>query len=132
METLPDIDKKTLNEMKWEFVSEVLHRDLDQLDGVDAPKGIFPNERQFEIILERAKYYGTGFLGIEPEKDGEFFDVRVYEEYKIYGPTAPEWFMDAFKQMKGEPDLEFSATYHVPDHVAAIYYYAKMAGKNEK
>lgn len=128
---LPEISDEKLQEIKGDFISEVLHKDLERYDGVGAQKGIFPNEKQFEIILDRSAFFGTGFYGIEPERHGEYFDCDVYECYKTV-PTDPRWFLEAFDKFKGKaPNLNYSATYHIPDYVAMIYYLGKINGTKE-
>ena len=83
-------------------------------DGFDVPSISYFNEEQFQIVLERVKEKGIGIYGIEPWKNGEYFDLDTFEDYKTY-PQDPEWYFTAFNKFKqtGE-DLQYSASYYVP------------------
>ena len=72
------------------------------------------SEEDFKILLERARELGVGIYGIEPWRNGCYYDVAVCEEYNK-DPADPDWYMTAFKKFRqtGEP-LQYAASYHIP------------------
>jgi len=73
-------------------------------------------KREWAIFfrLERGKKKGIGIYGIEPWRNGEYFDLDTFENYKTF-PQDPEWYFSAFQKFKkrGE-DLQYSASFYVP------------------
>lgn len=84
-------------------------------DGFDSSDIKYFSEHDFEIVIHRVKELGLGIYGIEPWKDGEFYDVRVHEQ-STEDPTDPSWYEEAFRDFKNSGDkLLYGATYHIPD-----------------
>tara|TARA_B110000977_G_C10833369_1_gene399003 strand:- start:51 stop:473 length:423 start_codon:yes stop_codon:yes gene_type:complete len=82
-------------------------------DGFDAKSIKYFSETDFKIVLDRVKKLGIGIAGIEPWKDGEFYDVVVYELITD-NPANPEWYLKAFEDFKKvEKNLQYSATFLV-------------------
>jgi len=73
-------------------------------------------EEEFRIVLSRIKEHRLGLFGIEPFKDGEWYNCRTFEEYGD-NPTDPNWYMTVFDMFreKGGQNLQWSARYYVPD-----------------
>ena len=98
-----------------EYLDKNIFHGLKNLnDGFDAESIQYFSQADFEIVLSRIEKLGLGITGIEPWKNGEFFDVAVYEEF-TKNPSDPNWYKNAFKGFVelGE-DLQYAATYYVP------------------
>jgi hypothetical protein len=84
-------------------------------DGFDAEIIKYFSETDFQIVLNRVEKLGIGVLGIEPWKNGEFYDVKTYEEYAT-NPTDSKWYQQAFDDFKKrDSDLQYAATYSMPE-----------------
>ena len=84
-------------------------------DGFDAMSIKYFSETDFKIVLERVKEFGIGITGIEPWKDGEFYDVMIYEMV-TNNPADPEWYLKAFEDFKkDDKNLQYAASYSVSD-----------------
>lgn len=82
-------------------------------DGFDAASIQYFSEQDFEIVLQRVKKYGIMVYGIEPWKDGGFYDVKVASEY-----PGDHWYEAAFQYFKSKrKKLVYAATYCVPDEL---------------
>lgn len=100
---------------KEQFLNENIFHELQNLnDGFDSHKIKYFSANNFRIILERIEKLGIGIYGIEPWKNGEFYDVSVYEDYTD-NPLDPLWYNQAFNEFisTGE-ELQYSATYCIP------------------
>lgn len=107
-----------LEKKKKGFLNQNIFSGLQNLnDGFDA-KGIFYfSEKDFEEVLNRIKKYSLGIYGIEPWKNGEFFDVLVYEDF-ANDPTDSTWYFKAFESFKAtKQNLQFAATYYIPKSI---------------
>ena len=83
-------------------------------DGFDSPGINYFSENDFSTILERVEKFNIGIYGIEPWKNGEFYDVKVYDNYTD-NPLDPKWYNQAFKEFKSSSvELQYSATYLIP------------------
>jgi hypothetical protein len=98
-----------------EYLDKNIFQGLKNLnDGFDAVSIKYFSQTDFEIVLARIEKFGLGITGIEPWKDGEFFDVAVYEDFTI-NPSNPNWYKKAFKGfVELNEDLQYAATYYVP------------------
>ena len=83
-------------------------------DGFDAESIRYFSEADFRIVLQRIEKFGFGIYGIEPWKNGSFFDVYGYDDYSKK-PTDPEWYHSAFNDFiaTGE-ELLYAASYYIP------------------
>lgn len=83
-------------------------------DGFDAESIQYFSQTDFEMVLSRIEKYGVGILGIEPWKNGEFFDAVGYEDF-TKNPSDPNWYKKAFKGfVELGQNLQYAATYCVP------------------
>lgn len=101
---------------KYEYLSKHIFFGLSDLnDGFDVACISYFTEAQFEVVLQRVKEKRlVGIYGIEPWKDGEFFDVDTFENYKTY-PQDPNWYFTSFEKFKKLGlDLQYSASFYVP------------------
>ncbi len=101
---------------KYDYLNKYVFAGLQNVhDGFDASGVAYFNQSDFALVLARVESLGVDILGIEPWKNGEFYDVATYEDY-TENPTAPSWYWQAFQQFiaTGEP-LHYAATYSIPD-----------------
>lgn len=101
---------------KEEFLNINIYKGLKNLNnGFDAPSIKYFSEEDFEKVLTRVEKFNLGIYGIEPWKNGEFYDVKGYEEYGTI-PTNPKWYKKAFEEFKKSGNkLQYSATYQIPN-----------------
>ena len=84
-------------------------------DGFDAMSIKYFSETDFKIVLDRVKEFGIGITGIEPWKDGEFYDVTIYD-IVTDNPADPEWYLKAFEDFKkDDKNLQYAASYSVSE-----------------
>ncbi|MGN7203823.1 hypothetical protein ACTHQF_06075 [Pedobacter sp. SAFR-022] len=94
----------------------------DRNDGFDSMNISYFKEAEFRIVLERCKAMGIGLYGIEPWKNGQFFDVRTPEDDADC--DNPGWYFTAFEEFAAlEQDLDYAASYHVADHILDMDYF---------
>lgn len=80
-------------------------------DGFDSESIYYFSENDFEIVLDRVEKFGIEILGIEPWKNGEFYDVMVSEDFK----SDSKWYRKAFLKFKESTEtLQYSASYKIP------------------
>ena len=85
-------------------------------DGFDFPGIEYFSEAEFAIVLDRVEALGLGIHGIEPWYQDRFFDVETNGLGKKC--TDPSWYRVCFEDFKKLGfALQYSATYHVPDHL---------------
>ncbi len=102
--------------MKAAYLNKHIFHGLKNLNtGFDADSIKYFSEDDFQIVLERVEKHQIGITGIEPWKNGEFYDVLTYEDFDC-DPTDPKWYNEAFKKFKGL-DLQFSATYDISENL---------------
>ena len=84
-------------------------------DGFDSESIYYFSEPDFQIVLDRVEENGIGITGIEPWKNGEFYDVMVFEDFNTT-PNDSKWYRKAFKefQKRGE-ELQYAASYDLPE-----------------
>ncbi|GAB2832533.1 hypothetical protein [Ferruginibacter profundus] len=101
---------------KKEYLDRNIFFGLTNLNtGFDAVGIKYFSEKDFEIVLNRVKQHGLGIKGIEPWKNGEFYQVLTYEEF-TNDSTDPKWYMKAFESFKEDhEDLQYAATYYIPE-----------------
>lgn len=80
-------------------------------DGFDSESIYYFSENDFEIVLDRVEKLGIEILGIEPWKDGEFYDVMTSEDFK----SDSKWYRKAFSEFKERDEiLQYGASYRIP------------------
>ena len=98
-----------------EFLKANVFYNLKNLnDGFDAESIYYFSEFDFEIVIERVEKLGIGITGIEPWLNGEFYYVKVVEDYGDV-PNDPKWYRKAFAEFKkdNEKNLLYAASYKV-------------------
>ena len=86
-------------------------------DGFDASGIKYFKEEDFATVLERVKKLKLGINGIEPWKNGEFYDVVTFEMVTTE-PTDSNWYEQVFANFKeADSNLQYAATYYVPDEL---------------
>lgn len=103
-----------------EFLEKNVFNGLKKLnDGFEGEAVPFFSESDFEILLDRAEYFGIGIYGIEPWHNGELYDVITHENLKKKA-TDPRWYKKAFQTFRSrQPGLSYSATYKVSGKLLA-------------
>lgn len=82
-------------------------------DGFDAESIYYFSQSDFEIIINRIEKLGVGILGIEPWLNGEFYDIKVFEDYGGVS-TDSKWYRKAFEEFKKENEnLLYAASYDI-------------------
>src|ERR1035437_1303667 len=78
--------------------------------GFDAPGIRYFSEYDFEILLNRVQEKGIVAMGIEPWKDGKFYDVDCGEDFSG-DPDTILWYFKSFEKYRklGET-LQYSAS----------------------
>ena len=100
---------------KIEFLDKFIFFELENLnDGFDVKTIKHFSESDFRIILERAEKLKVIIHGIEPWKDGEFYDVLSSEDFNDTDKDS-NWYWKAFQQFidSGE-SLVYAASYEIP------------------
>ena len=70
-------------ENKYNFLERNVFKGLTNLnDGFDTETIKYFSEADFKIVLERVEKLNITIHGIEPWKDGEFFDVLSEADFK--------------------------------------------------
>ncbi len=113
--------KKMASDLERKYLDKHIFVGLKNLNtGFDSPTIIYFSETDFQIVLERVKQNGLGIYGIEPWKNGEFFDVTVCEDFGK-DPNDSNWYLQAFQDFKDTGEsLQYAATYSIPDKLLKI------------
>lgn len=104
------------------FLDQHIFYDLNDMnDGFDVESIRYFSKRDFEKVLERAKFFGLEIYGIEPWPNREFGGVRDHGEYKMKADD-PKWYRRAFESFvkEGIEDY-FSASYSVPNRILTLF-----------
>ena len=65
-------------------------------------------------LYEEFNSFNISIHGIEPWKDGQFYDVLTYEDFNLKGNDR-EWYWEAFHKFIGlKIELQCAASYEVP------------------
>lgn len=112
--TLVSITDSTLRKEK--FLDEHVFHGLKDLNyGFDNPSIKYFSADDFKIVLQRCEKLGLGIYGIEPWKNGSFYDVKSYESYSK-SPMNPKWYNKAFEDFLAHgKDLQYAASYCIPE-----------------
>ena len=99
---------------KLSFLTTNIFDGLENLNnGFDSELIYYFSENDFEIVLNRIKKFGIEILGIEPWKNGEFYDVMTAEDFDL----DLEWYQKAFSEFKErDKNLQYSASYKIPSN----------------
>lgn len=103
-----------------EFLEKKVFVDLINVnDGFDETNNLHFSEWDFEIVLQRAEYFGLGIYTIEAWLEGKVQDIAHHERFKKKA-TDPNWYKKALLTFKTEQSgLTFSATYKVSPKLLA-------------
>ncbi len=104
------------NQMKeLEYLKTNIFYGLTNLnDGFDSETIYYFSESDFEIVLNRVEKNGIGIYGIEPWINGNFYDVKGFEDYNTKATDA-KWYKKAFMEFKKSgKELMYSASYELP------------------
>lgn len=107
-------DKKNQSK-ELDYLKENIFFGLKNMnDGFDSDSIYYFSESDFEIVIKRVEKHGIGIMGIEPWLNGEFYDVKVAEDYGEH-VNEPKWYKKAFNEFKEikEKNLLYSASYKI-------------------
>ena len=106
--------RKEWDEEKAYLDKHIFYGLKDLNSGFDSPVIRYHSEEEFRIVLDRCEEAGIGLFGIEPWRDGEYYDVWTCEDFESV-PTNPLWYRMAFEDFVSRGiKLQYSATYFVP------------------
>ena len=107
-----------LERKKDDFLDRNIFCGLRNLNtGFDVPSIKYFSEEDFRIVLKRVEATGIGIHGIEPWRDGEFYDVWTAEDFRGEC-TDPEWYRFAFEEFVSRGiRLQYAASYYIPDNL---------------
>ncbi|CAA9196877.1 hypothetical protein ACHRVW_02855 [Flavobacterium collinsii] len=100
---------------KHSFLIKNVFIGLENLNnGFDSESIYYFSENDFEIVLDRVEKLGVEILGIEPWKNGAFYDVITNEDFN----SDLKWYRKAFIKFKesGE-NLQYAASYKIPSEL---------------
>ncbi len=102
---------------KHKYLAENIYKGLENLNnGFDADIIYYFSESDFEIVINRIEDLGLGIFGIEPWINGNYFDVKVCEDYGLKS-TDPNWYRMAFEEFKATgKNLLYAASYDLKHH----------------
>ncbi|MRR23809.1 hypothetical protein EG830_12605 [bacterium] len=109
------MEDKDIDKLREEYLAKHIYAGLKDLNtGFDAQTIRYFSKEEFEILLDRVEAAGIGIYGIEPWRDGEYYDVWTCEDFKC-DPTNPEWYRMAFDDFATRGvELQYAASYYVP------------------
>ena len=85
-------------------------------DGFDADSIYYFSQSDFEIIIDRVEKLRIGIMGIEPWLNGEFYSVKIAEDYGAV-PNDSKWYRKAFTEFKEDNEnLLYAASYKIPEN----------------
>lgn len=104
------------------FLDRFVFYDLvDINDGFDAPTIRYFSADDFAVALDRIEVFGIGVHGIEPWRNGNFYDVKIPRDYGA-DPFDPNWYKQAFQEfLEDGVELQFAASYEVPDDLLRTF-----------
>jgi len=99
---------------KHEFLDEYIFKGLKNLNnGFDVEAIKYFSLKDFEVVLSRVEKYGLLIHGIEPWKDGDFYDCWIQEHY-----NNDTWYKDVFQHcLDTKLDVDYSASYGIPENI---------------
>jgi hypothetical protein len=116
-ETLDEILERVGRELELQrpYLDEHIFYGLTDLNtGFDALTIKYFSKEEFRTVLERVEKAGVGIHGIEPWREGEYYDVWTCSD--LYSEsTDPAWYWLAFEDFASRGvELQYSASYYVP------------------
>jgi hypothetical protein len=88
-------------------------------DGFDEKENLHFSESDFEVVLERAAYFGIGIYTIEGWLDGVLHQTANHEDFNKKA-TDPQWYTKTLKTFRmRQPGLTYSAKYKVSKKLLA-------------
>lgn len=114
---IENYNKKRNNEAaetKTDYLNiNVFYNLKNRNNGFDAESIYYFSQSDFEIIINRIEKLGIGILGIEPWLNGEFYDIKVVEDYGGISSDS-KWYRKAFEEFKKENEnLLYAASYEI-------------------
>tara|TARA_R110000868_G_scaffold32166_8_gene117232 strand:- start:65 stop:391 length:327 start_codon:yes stop_codon:yes gene_type:complete len=77
------------------------------------------SEQDFEVVLQKAEYYGIGVYSIEAFSKGVSYGISNHESHHKKA-TDPNWYKKAFLNFKkGEAGLVYAGAYKVSNKLLA-------------
>jgi hypothetical protein len=109
------MEYEDIDRLRNEYLEKYIYAGLTNLNtGFDSPLIWYFSREDFEILLDRVEAAGLGIYGIEPWKDGEYYDVWTCDEFECE-PTDPTWYRMAFDYFDTLGlELQYAASYYVP------------------
>ncbi len=103
-----------------EFLEKKVFVDLKNVnDGFDDTNKQHFSEWDFEIVLQRAEYFGLGIYTVEAWLNGEIQDIADHERFRKKA-TDSTWYRKALLTFKTQQSgLTFAATYKVSPKLLA-------------
>lgn len=103
-------------ELEKKFLDKYVFYGLRDLNtGFDVNVISYHSRDEFKIVLERCEKLGIGIHGLEPWRDGEFYDVITKEDLGAEA-DEPVWYKLAFEEFVSRGvELQYSATYQIPE-----------------
>ena len=115
-----------LGTIRNEFIMDSKHIYLEQNvfkglknlnDGFDTKTIKYFSETDFRVVLERVEKLKITIHGIEPWKDGQFYDVLTSEDFNLK-ENKGEWYWEAFNKFIGmKIELQYAASYEVSEEL---------------
>ena len=95
----------------------VFHGLTDLNSGFDVKTIRYFSKAEFAIVLQRVEKLGIGIYGIEPWRNGQYYDVKTCEDFDCK-PTDSRWYKKAFNDFASAGvELQYSATYYIPKNL---------------
>lgn len=103
-------------DLEKKFLDKYVFYGLTDLNtGFDVNVIRYHSREEFRIVLERVEKLGIGIFGIEPWKEGYYYDVWTCSDLGA-NPRDPAWYNTAFEDFAGRGvELQYSATYDIPE-----------------
>lgn len=112
-EELDESVRETMTKAAW-LDSHIFYGLTDLNTGFDVKTIKYFSREDFEIVLDRCERNGIGIYGIEPWREGEFYDVWTTGDFNCE-PTDPVWYRMAFEDFAScGVELQYAASYYVP------------------
>ena len=118
LELINYAEENRMKELK--YLKANVFNGLENLnDGFDSESIYYFSESDFEIVLNRVQKLGIGIMGIETWLNGEFYNVKVVEDYNTFS-TDPKWYQKAFAEFRiNKKSLKYAASYEIPKELLA-------------
>ena len=112
-EELDESVRETMARAAW-LDSHIFYGLTDLNTGFDVPTIRYFSREEFGVVLDRCERNGIGIYGIEPWREGDFYDVWTCEDFRC-DPADPRWYRMAFDDFATRGvELHYAASYYVP------------------